>query len=130
MREERQQGSRSSKPGAVVCLDCVVVWVAVEVVLDDVTVERVLVVPAGIPEVLLMAVLGAVSLLVVTMEDEELLLGFMVDGRPVKPVTRGVVAKLVLIQVPAVDLCVLGKTVLMGVVPVLIKPGAAVWLVG
>lgn len=114
----------------MVCLDCVVVWVAVEVVLDDVTVERVLVVPAGIPEVLLMAVLGAVSLLVVTMEDEELLLGFMVDGRPVKPVTRGVVAKLVLIQVPAVDLCVLGKTVLMGVVPVLIKPGAAVWLVG
>lgn len=114
----------------VVCLDCVVVWVVVEVVLDDVTVERVLVVLAGIPEVLLMAGLGAVNLLVVTMEDEELLLGFTVGGRLVKPVTRGVVTKLVLIQVPVVDLCVLGKTVLMGVVPVLIEPGAAVWLVG
>lgn len=114
----------------VVCLDCVVVWVVVEVVLDDVTVERVLVVPAGVREVVLMAGLGAVNLLVVTMEDEELLLGFMVGGRPVKPVTRGVVTKLVLIQVPVVDLCVLGKTVLMGVVPVLTGPGAAVWLVG
>ena len=114
----------------VVSLDCVVVWVVVEVVLDDVTVESVVVVPAGIPEALLMGGLGVVNLLVVTTEDEELLLGFVVSGRLVKLVTCGVVTKLVLIQVPVVDLCVLGKTVLMGVVPGLIELGAAVWLVG
>lgn len=49
--------------------------------LDDVTVESVVVVPAGIPETLLMGGLGVVNLLVVTMEDEELLLGFVVSGR-------------------------------------------------
>ena len=114
----------------VVSLDCVVIWVVVEVVLDDVTVERVLVVSAGVSEELLLGGLGVVNSLVVTMEDEELLLDFVVSGRLVKPVTRGVVTKLVLIQVPVVDLCVLGKTVLVGVIPVLIELGAAVWLVG
>ena len=114
----------------VVSLDCVVVWVVVEVVLDDVTVERVLVVSAGVSEELLLGGLGVVNSLVVTMEDEELLLDFVVSGRLVKPVTRWVVTKLVLIQVPVVDLCVLGKTVLVGVIPVLIELGAAVWLVG
>ena len=114
----------------VVSLDCVVVWVVVEVVLDDVTVERVLVVPSGVLEVLLLGGLGVVNSLVDTMEDEELLFGSVVSGRLVKPVARGVVTKLVLIQVPVVDLCVLGKTVLVGVIPVLIELEAAVWLVG
>ena len=93
----------------VVSLDCVVVWVVVEVVLDDVTVERVLVVSAGVSEELLLGGLGVVNSLVVTMEDEELLLDFVVSGRLVKPVTRGVVTKLVLIQVPVVDLFCSGK---------------------
>ena len=93
----------------VVSLDCVVIWVVVEVVLDDVTVERVLVVSAGVSEELLLGGLGVVNSLVVTMEDEELLLDFVVSGRLVKPVTRGVVTKLVLIQVPVVDLLCSGK---------------------
>lgn len=110
-------------------LDCVVVWVVVEVVLDDVT-ESGVVVPAGIPETLLMGGLGVVNLFVVTMEDEELLLGFGGQWEASEARYGGVVTKLVLIQVLVVDLCVLGKTVLMGVVPGLIELGAAVWLVG
>lgn len=102
----------------------------VKVVLGDVRVERVLVVAAGIPGALVMCEVGRVSLLEVIMVVEKLLLGFMVTGRLVEPGTRGVVTKLVLIQVPLVGLCVLVKSVLMGMVPVLIELGASVMSVG
>lgn len=102
----------------------------VKVVLGDVRVERVLVVAAGVPGALVMCEVGRVSLLEVIMVVEKLLLGFMVTGRLVEPGTCGVVTKLVLIQVLLVGLCVLVKSVLMGMVPVLIELGASVMSVG
>lgn len=102
----------------------------VKVVLGDVRVERVLVVVAGIPGVLVMGEVECVSLLEVIMVVEKLLLGFTVTGRLVEPGTRGVVTKLVPIQVPLVGLCVLVKSVLTGMVPVLTGLGASVTSAG
>ena len=64
------------------------------------------------------------------MEDEDLLLRFTMRGEVMRPGTGRVFTKLELIQVPLLGLSLLGKTVLMGILPVLIELGAAVLLEG
>lgn len=67
---------------------------------------------------------------IVITEDEDLLLRFTMRGKVMKPGTGRVFTKLELIQVPLLGLRVLGKTVLMGILPMLIELGAAVLLEG
>lgn len=67
---------------------------------------------------------------VAIVEDEDLLRRFTMRGEVMRSGTGRVFTKLELIQVPLLGLSLLGKTMLMGILPMLIELGAAVLLEG